>query len=384
MKINPPQQLDRHNSASAWLNRFAIFTCGCCFLLLFIGGLVTSHQAGLSVPDWPTSYGWNMFTFPMKDWVGGIFFEHTHRLFASFVGFLLLVQGISWQELEVQGWWKRVLWVPISVVMLILLFGIYSYYYLCPVLIFILGQTIFVFRDRSSSIARRLSWLALSGVMLQGILGGLTVLFYLPPAISSAHAALGQTVFCLTLIIAMVTNKRWDEQKTKRTEKTNLGIRTLSLVSVMVIFCQLMIGSVMRHTSSGLAIPTFPLAPNGTLIPEFTSFGVAINFAHRVGAFVVTIMLFLTAKSLFRWHPREKSLIIPMMLAMFLLGIQIMLGAITIWSSKAVTPTTLHVSCGAAILGTMVYIMIKSRHIFEANPLLKKEGAGGGLATVKV
>ena len=384
MKINSPQPPVRFNSALAWLNRLAIFTCGCCFILLFIGGLVTSHQAGLSVPDWPTSYGWNMFTFPMKDWVGGILYEHTHRLFASFVGLLILVQAILWQVFETRGWWKRVLWVPISVVFLIVLFGLFSYYYLCPIMVFILGQTIFVFRDPSSSLPRRLSWLALSGVMLQGILGGLTVIFYLPPAISSAHAALGQTVFCLTLAIAMVTGKQWELQRTKRTEKTKFGVRTLSLLSVIAIFCQLMIGAVMRHTFSGLAIPTFPFAPNGSVIPEFTSFGVAINFAHRVGAFVVTIILFLTAKSLFRWHPREKSLIIPMMLAMFLLGLQIMLGAITIWSSKAVTPTTLHVSCGAAILGTMVYIMIKSRHIISAKSAQTVGANGVGPISSKI
>jgi len=330
MKINPPQPAIRRNSASIWLNRIAIFTCGCCFVLLFIGGLVTSHQAGLSVPDWPTSYGWNMFTFPMKDWVGGIFYEHTHRLFASFVGFLILAQAILFWKFEPRSWVKR------------------------------------------------LSWFALLCVVLQGVLGGITVLFYLPPAISSSHAALGQMVFCLTLAIAMVTGKGWELQRTKMTERTQFGVRTLSLVSVIVIFCQLMIGAIMRHTFSGLAIPTFPFAPNGSVIPDFTSFGVAINFAHRVGAFVVTIMLFLTAKSLFRWHSREKGLIIPMMLAMFLLGVQIMLGAITIWSSKAVTPTTLHVSCGAAILGTMVYIMIRSRHTISAKSTLVVGANGVG------
>ena len=119
----------------------------------------------------------------------------------------------------------------------------------------------------------------------------------------------------------------------------------------------------MRHTFSGLAIPTWPLAQNGSLIPDFTSFGVAINFAHRTWALVVVLSMFATARVLFRDFPREKSLVAPMILGMLLLGIQIMLGAITIWTSKAVTPTTLHVSCGAAILGTMVYIMIQSRHL---------------------
>ncbi len=302
---------------AVWIHRFAIFTAVCCFALLFIGGLVTSHQAGLSVPDWPTSYGWNMFTFPMKDWTGNIFYEHTHRLFASFVGFLILSLAFVLQMYEPRKWVKR------------------------------------------------LGWFALGCVVMQGVLGGITVLTYLPPAVSSAHAGLGQTVFCLTIAIAMITGRKW-EQVIKRTEGTKFGVRTLSLITVCVVFTQLMVGAVMRHTFSGLAIPTFPFAPNGSVIPDFTSFGVAINFAHRVGAFVVTIMMFLTARTLFRWHPREKGLVFPMIFAMLLLGIQITLGAITIWSQKAVTPTTLHVSCGAAILGTMVYIMIKSRHMLAA------------------
>ena len=300
--------------STVWIHRFAILTAACCFFLLFMGGLVTSHQAGLSVPDWPTSYGWNMFTFPMKDWTGNIFYEHTHRLFASFVGFLILALAVVLQRYESRPWVKR------------------------------------------------LGWIALGCVVMQGVLGGITVLTYLPPAVSSAHAGLGQGVFCLTIAIAMVTGKRW-EQVIKRTEKTNVGVRTLSLITVCVIFTQLMIGAVMRHTFSGLAIPTFPFAPNGSIIPDFTSFGVGINFAHRVGACVVTIMMFITARAVFHWYPREKSLVIPMILGMFLLGIQIMLGAITIWTKKAVTPTTLHVSCGAAILGTMVFIMVQSRHL---------------------
>ena len=303
---------------TARIHTFAIFTAGCCFLLLFIGGLVTSHQAGLSVPDWPTSYGWNMFTFPMKDWIGNIFYEHTHRLFASFVGFLILSLAIVLQIFEPRKWVKR------------------------------------------------LGWFALGCVVMQGVLGGITVLMYLPPAVSSAHAGLGQAVFCLTLAIAMVTSKKWELQKPQRLERTKLSVRTLTLVTVIVIFCQLLLGAVMRHTFSGLAIPTFPFAPNGSLIPEFSSFGVAVNFAHRVGAGIVTLMMFLTASVIFRNYPREKSLVIPMMLGIFLLGIQIMLGAITIWTHKAVTPTTLHVSCGAAILGTMVYLMIRTRHILSS------------------
>lgn len=356
-----------------WLHLLAIVTAACCFVLLFIGGLVTSHQAGLSVPDWPTSYGWNMFTFPMKDWMGGIFYEHTHRLFASFVGMLILVQAILWRERAQRGWFVRKLWVlPAALVPFVVFkfavgdsagvnaaLGFIS-------LTFFLGAY-FVLRSHKSSLVLKLSWIALACVVLQGVLGGVTVLMYLPPAVSSAHAGLGQAVFCITLGIVMVTNRRWNMLPAKRPEPVRFGVRTWSLITVIAVFTQLMVGAWMRHTFSGLAIPTFPFAPDGSLIPELNSFGATINFLHtRVGAFIVTILMFATARSVFRYHMRNRRLFIAMMTALFLLGVQITLGAITIWTQKAVTPTTLHVSCGAAILGAMTYIMVLSRRLYSS------------------
>ncbi len=140
------------------LHRFALFTACCTAFLIFLGGLVTSTQSGLSVPDWPTTYGWNMFTFPFSKWVGGIFFEHSHRLVASFVGFLTVVLTL-WTWLgEKRGWVK---W---------------------------------------------LSATALGAVILQGVLGGLTVLFLLPAPISTLHACLAQTFFCLVIAVGAFTS----------------------------------------------------------------------------------------------------------------------------------------------------------------------------------
>src|SRR6185436_9081606 len=130
-------------------------------VLIFAGGLVTSTESGLSVPDWPTTYGYSMFTFPLSKMVGGIRFEHSHRLIASTVGFLILVLAVWLWRAEPRAW------------------------------------------------VRRLGYIALAAVITQGILGGITVLWYLPEPISIAHASLAQIVFCLTTAIALVTSRGW-------------------------------------------------------------------------------------------------------------------------------------------------------------------------------
>jgi cytochrome c oxidase assembly protein subunit 15 len=76
-----------------WLNRYAKLVAASTLLLIAAGGMVTSTGSGLSVPDWPNTYGWFMFTFPTSKWVGGIRYEHTHRLIASTVGFLTIISA---------------------------------------------------------------------------------------------------------------------------------------------------------------------------------------------------------------------------------------------------------------------------------------------------
>src|SRR3954468_20410583 len=93
----------------AWLHRVALLTAAATFPLIFMGGLVTSHQAGLSVPDWPNSYGYNMFLFPPRLWAGNIFYEHTHRLYASFVGLLTVILAFWAWFGEKKRMWVRIL-----------------------------------------------------------------------------------------------------------------------------------------------------------------------------------------------------------------------------------------------------------------------------------
>src|SRR5712675_1246911 len=143
-----------------WLNRFAWLTCVATLLLICSGGMVTSKNVGLAVPDWPTTFGYNMFLFPISQWVGGIFFEHTHRLIASTVGFLTIILAAWLYYVEDRRW------------------------------------------------LRNLGFCALGAVVLQGVLGGLRVTM-LKDEIGIFHACIAQAFLGLLVVIALVTSKFW-------------------------------------------------------------------------------------------------------------------------------------------------------------------------------
>src|SRR5947199_5906941 len=101
-----------------WLHRFAVLTALATLALIGIGGLVTSKEAGMSVPDWPTTYGYNMFFFPFSKWVGGIFYEHTHRLMASSVGFLTVILSVWLWLKDARRWMHWLgLWALLAVIL---------------------------------------------------------------------------------------------------------------------------------------------------------------------------------------------------------------------------------------------------------------------------
>src|SRR5690348_3712572 len=149
------------------LHRFATFVALWTFVLIVAGALVTSNDAGLSVPDWPTSFG-SLYKLPPM--VGGVKYEHGHRMFAEFIGLLIIVMAVWTQRIEPRKW------------------------------------------------MRVLGWTALGAVIGQGILGGLTVLKFLPWSISTAHATLGQTIFALTVAMALFTSKSWLQESQPLTE----------------------------------------------------------------------------------------------------------------------------------------------------------------------
>ena len=294
------------------LHRFALFAACCTAFLIFVGGLVTSTQSGLSVPDWPTTYGWNMFTFPFSKWVGGIFYEHSHRLIASTVGFLTVI-------LTVWTWMKE-----------------------------------------KRSWVRWLSTAALGAVIAQGIFGGLTVIFLLPAWISTVHACLAQTFFCLIIAMAVVTSPQWKRGLPLiKSHAESAPLQTLCAMTTSAVYVQLILGALMRHTNAGLAIPDFPLAL-GHIIPPFTSSKVIIHFAHRVGALIVTAMIVWTFSRIARSYSDYPLLFRPAMTMLVLVVVQISLGAATVRTAKAVLPTTAHVLTGALVLGTSFLLTLRA------------------------
>src|SRR5688500_17867514 len=178
-------------------------------VLIFAGGLVTSTGSGLSVPDWPNTYGWSMFTFPLEKMVGGIRYEHSHRLIASIVGFLILVLAIWLWRAEPRRW------------------------------------------------VRNLGFLALAAVVTQGMLGGITVLWYLPKPVSIAHASLAQIVFCLTVAIALFVSGGWARaySTSRAAAPDDRMLQRVAAVTTGWIYLQIVVGATMRHTGAGLAIP---------------------------------------------------------------------------------------------------------------------------------
>jgi heme a synthase len=285
------------------LRHFSKLTAASTLFLIFAGAMVTSTDSGLAVPDWPLSFGQ-----VMPPMVGGIFYEHGHRMIATLVGFFVLVQAFWLQAREPRRF------------------------------------------------VRILGWVALLMVIFQGVLGGLTVLFLLPPAISVAHAALAQIFLCLTLAIAFYCSRSYAVLLRLRPAATDM--RVSSLILVGLIFLQTVLGAIMRHLGAGLAIPDFPLA-FGRLVPELATLAITINYAHRVGAVAVLLMMILMTARAFRARSAAHTITFGVLL--IVLGFQITLGAMTVWSLKQPVITSLHVVTGATMLGlSFVYALVSS------------------------
>jgi cytochrome c oxidase assembly protein subunit 15 len=291
-----------------WLHRYTKLVVFCTVLLIAAGGMVTSTGSGLSVPDWPTSYGWSMFSFPMDKWVGGIFYEHGHRLIASTVGFLTIILAIWTWRVDPRPW------------------------------------------------VRRLGFAALGAVILQGLLGGITVLLFLPAPISIGHAAIAQLFFCITISLALFTSAGWRDAPAPIDDP---ALRRVAAATTAIIYIQILLGATMRHTGAGMAIPTFPLA-FGHVLPPAWSAAIAIHFAHRVGALVVIAGILATVAHVRHHHRGRRELTRPAALLVLLVMTQATLGAFVVISGLQPFINTLHVVNGALVLGTSLVLTLRS------------------------
>lgn len=308
-KADSNSNTDGSQTSLVALHRFAILAACATFVLIFAGGLVTSTGSAEAVPDWPLAFG---HLIP-SHWTAGVPFEYGHRVVAGIVSILTLCLALWTWMVERRQWVKY------------------------------------------TAVA------AFGMVLVQAVLGGMTVLFDLPLPLAVAHAATGQAFFCLMVAMALFTNPRWESMPRLSRPPGAAALTPLAGATVVVIYFQILIGAVMRHMGAGLAIPDFPLA-FGRLVPPMFTVPIAINFAHRCGAIVVTVMVIWTAVRTLRLYGNESALRRPVLGLVVLLAIQIALGAATILSRRAVIPTTSHVAVGAAVLATCVALTIRALH----------------------
>jgi cytochrome c oxidase assembly protein subunit 15 len=298
------------------LHRFACFCAGSILFLICLGGLVTSNNAGMSVPDWPNTYGYNMFFFPWQDWVGGIFYEHSHRLVAFGVGILMTVLAV-WLLFQERAWLRG------------------------------MGGVVPLF------------------ILLEATIGGLRVVLS-ENQLGILHGALAQLLFVSVSLIGLFTSRWWIERHTGFTPPKWTG-RVLAICGL--IFCQLLLGATMRHEHAGLSIDDFPLA-YGQVWPKTDPASVAaynlerlhhdeyatsalyinIQMAHRVGAVLITVAILAAAAAI--WLTPGAAPILRGWSAVWvgLVFIQFLLGACTIWTNKAADVATAHVAVGALTL----------------------------------
>lgn len=292
-----------HDETPVWLRRFAKFVAFATLFLIFAGAMVTSTGSGLAVPDWPLSYG-----MLMPKMVGGIFYEHGHRMIAAAVGFLTVIQAI-WLQL----------------------------------------------REPKRHV-RILGWLSVGAVVAQGVLGGITVLFLLPKPVSIAHAGLAEIFFCLNVSIAYFTSLAYRDVRAMEKGDAPTGMTT---ALVAIVYLQILAGALMRHLGAGLAIPDFPLA-FGRLVPDFATKEIVANYIHRLGALSVAIMIIAVAVRLVRFDRNHPLRIIANFL-LLVIPVQIMLGGYTVWSGKQPHITSLHVMTGALTLAFSLILALTAR-----------------------
>ena len=275
-------------------------------VLLAAGALVTGTGSSLAVPDWPLAYGQ---VFPPM--VGGILFEHGHRMIAATVGLLTVALAIWMAVVEPRRW------------------------------------------------VRWLAFAAVGAVVVQGLLGGMTVLLLLPKSVSISHALLAQNFLVLAVLVAQFTSGAWPKLVQSSGTTQGASLRRLAYATVLLTEIEILLGAVVRHNNAGLIIPDFPLAL-GQIVPQLDSFPVAIHFAHRVAALALFLLILATGWAGLR-HPSEDGALKRRVTALVVLALlQVALGAGIIWTQLNLAVTTLHVVNGGLVLAAAALVFVRA------------------------
>ena len=241
-----------------WVHRFAVLTAVATFALILAGALVTSTGSGLAVPDWPTTFGYNMFLYPLSRMTGGIFYEHSHRLIGTVVGLLTIVLAIVLWVKEKRTWLK---WLGV---------------------------------------------IAIGGVIVQGVLGGLRVIM-LQQTLAIVHAGFAQAFFALTVSIALFTSQEWIGQSREISVTDTGQLRRLCVITTVFTYLQLIFGAVLTHTGTRLD-------------------------AHLFFAALIVVHVILLTVRIMRGYADQPKFVYPVILLCGLLVLQLILGGMAYMS----------------------------------------------------
>jgi len=367
----------------------AVLTAAATLALICLGGLVTSHGVGMAVPDWPNTYGYNMFFFPISQWVGGIFYEHTHRLLGTLVGLFVLVLMIWLHGASARSWlrWCSALLTLTGLAWAAFTAGRRDWALIAAGTGAVAYAVSHVWPQcaPASTRLRQLGNLILVGVIVQGVLGGLRVVL-MQDALGVFHATLAQLLLFLVCAVALLTSPWW--RNTARSwsalSAQTASLRGVILGTTLLILFQLILGASMRHRHAGLAVPDFPLA-YGRVWPSMDEASIArynrerpelnavnplaptdlvLHMAHRITGLAVVALLTLAAVRARRTLGPQHALARGSQIWMGLGYVQLLLGAITVWSNKSADLTTAHVAVGSALLaggGLLVMLTWRAR-----------------------
>lgn len=337
--MRPPFTRHRNSTYKPVLAWFSILVLLWTLLVFQAGGFTTSINAGMAFLDWPLSNG----SLNPDGWLteSDKFAEHSHRLLATMEGVMTAVIALGLGLFESRRW------------------------------------------------LRQLGYTAIGLVVFQGVLGGLRVLFdplntasesYLAATIYRvAHACTAQVFLCVLVAIALASTRTWIEENGRLRRKPTRNLQRAGLVACWAVLIQLLLGALVRHNQAALAIPTFPLAGPHSLLPPAWNFPVTIHFLHRAMAVLVTLAVLWFAGRLWSARDAGSAFGAGAVWLVFLLALQIFLGALVIWSWRNPHAATAHVLTGAFVLAsTWALTFLSHRYSF---PLDSGPGSAGQVAT---